>query len=804
MVIEILRIICCQEYSKKRAKDHRIIISQLQDRLNRMLESQNIKYEEHRQMLIDKTKLDLNEIVEEKTKGIIFRSKARWYNEAEKPTSYFLSLEKNRSGMKNVTIILNANREEKTNQKEILKEMERYYEKLYTSDESVEFDYVNNYGVKITDEQSKNLDEDISMDELQNAIKESKRGVSPGGDGITTEFYIMFFPLIKETLYNCIRFSLSTGKLHNSALKGLITCIPKARKDSRILDFLRPITLLNSDYKYLEKIIANRLKPVLNDLIHQDQKGYLQNRRLSANVRFILDLIDHLNNEKEEGLLLQIDYEKCFDRIEHNSLFAAMKFFGMGEKFIKWCKILYKGSTSCITNCGEISDPFRIGRSVKQGGPASCYFFLICAEVLALLLRDCKNISAFKIGDFKKLFGQYADDMDLYFKNKKENIKHVLDLLGEFSQRSGFKINLNKTTMYRIGYRQENLAHRYSVENVREIKDKVNVLGVNINNDLNKLQEENYNELLDKSKGILELWKGRQLSLHGKVLIINSLVASLFVHRMYVMDSIQSKYIKQFEKLITKFIWNGRWPKIPLEKLQNSKECGGLNLVDIQLKDRALKASWVHYVSLDEQIANFAHKKLSIVLKNEIWSCNLKSDDVLLLFKQSFWTDVLKSWCNYNYSENVNYENLMCQRIWYNSSLRIGGKPFVMATPFEKNLKFYHQILNDNGKLLSCDIMREKFGFTVMQYNALVSSIPALWKDMAKKGKVSNVKEQVKTKAEQFMTSIKPVNLYYKTMQAKFELMKNTYIRWQFRISTDLEYKSFFEIVRKYFENNKS
>ena len=92
-----------------------------------------------------------------------------------------------------------------------------------------------------------------------------------------------------------------------------------------------------------------------------------------------------------------------------------------------------------------------------------------------------------------------------------------------------------------------------------------------------------------KTATILEQWKHRQLSLEGKILIVNTLIASLFVYKMTVLPTMPDCYIKEIYALINKFIWNGRKPKITLAQLQKNIDCGGLKLVKFENKDAALK-----------------------------------------------------------------------------------------------------------------------------------------------------------------------------------------------------------------------
>ena len=233
------------------------------------------------------------------------------------------------------------------------------------------------------------------------------REKSPGCDGLPVEFYITFFERIKWLLLDTINSAYRTGCLHDSATRGVISLILKKNKDTRYIKNMRPISLLNCDYKILEKILANRLKPALSNLIYQDQKGYMQNRRISCNIRCILDLIQYCESEDLPGVVISIDFKKCFDIIDIEALIQSMKYFNIGKSYQRWIKLTYNQSKSCIVNNGYFSPYMNITRSVRQGGPNSAYLFLLLAEVLALEIRSQKAIRGFLVDQIMRVLGQF-------------------------------------------------------------------------------------------------------------------------------------------------------------------------------------------------------------------------------------------------------------------------------------------------------------------------------------------------------------------------------------------------------------
>ena len=256
---------------------------------------------------------------------------------------------------------------------------------------------------------------------------------------------------IKNILYDAIVYRLENEQLHDSALNGLITLIPKANRDNRKIVHQRPISLLNVDYKAIEKVFANRLKGILEDFVDKDQKGFTAGRHGSVNIRRVLDLMEIGELYNLEGVVLSLDYEKCFDRVEIESIIGALDFFGVGTKFQKWTRTIFRGANATVINNGKLTQSFKLTRGLRQGGCCSPYYFLCCAEVLAILLRSEKNIKGFMIEDFEKILGQFADDMDMYLLYEENTLKVCLKVLNRFQQNTGFKINYDKTVIYRIG-----------------------------------------------------------------------------------------------------------------------------------------------------------------------------------------------------------------------------------------------------------------------------------------------------------------------------------------------------------------
>ena len=171
--------------------------------------------------------------------------------------------------------------------------------------------------------------------ELLKALKSMKNDKSPGNDGITKEFYEFFWDDIKNLLSDSIKKSFISGELSTSQKQAVIKLIEKKDRDKRLLRNWRSISLLNIDTKLISKVIAIKLKKVLNNLISENQIAYLNNRFISERGRIVSDIAEITDLLQIEGILLTVDIEKTFDSVSHLFLVTALeKRFYKGSKTI--------------------------------------------------------------------------------------------------------------------------------------------------------------------------------------------------------------------------------------------------------------------------------------------------------------------------------------------------------------------------------------------------------------------------------------------------------------------------------------
>ena len=106
---------------------------------------------------------------------------------------------------------------------------------------------------------------------------------APGPDGFTARFYISCWDIIKRDLYRMIKKAQNCTKLGGSTNSSFLALIPK-EKGAKNFNRFRPISLCNTGYKIITKIMANRLKKLLPKLILENQGGFVRGRQILDNI----------------------------------------------------------------------------------------------------------------------------------------------------------------------------------------------------------------------------------------------------------------------------------------------------------------------------------------------------------------------------------------------------------------------------------------------------------------------------------------------------------------------------------------
>uniref|UniRef100_A0A2N9HH03 Reverse transcriptase domain-containing protein n=1 Tax=Fagus sylvatica TaxID=28930 RepID=A0A2N9HH03_FAGSY len=279
---------------------------------------------------------------------------------------------------------------------------------------------------------------------------------APGPDGLPALFYKRYWSIVGKSVCDAVLNFFKSGHLLTEVNNTFIVLIPKTQSPSSVNHY-RPISLCNTVYKIIAKILVSRIRPVLDSLISPCQSAFIPDRWIVENQLIVQEILHSFKKRKVKGgfVALKVDLQKAYDRVNWSFLKEVLYRFGFHEKFIMWImQCVTKVSFSILINGGKTKS-FIPSRGLRQGDPLSPYLFILCQEVLSRLIERSfasGAIHGVKMNTNGPAFTHvmYADDLMLFAKATTRELPTLvlLCLLQEAAQKiSSFcKIGWNQSS----------------------------------------------------------------------------------------------------------------------------------------------------------------------------------------------------------------------------------------------------------------------------------------------------------------------------------------------------------------------
>ncbi|GJX63562.1 RNA-directed DNA polymerase, eukaryota [Tanacetum coccineum] len=450
----------------------------------------------------------------------------------------------------------------------------------------------------ISEDQSQDLEREVSKQEIKTAVWGCGTDKSPGPDGFSFGFYRHFWPVIEHDVYMAVNHFFIHGEIPPGCNSSFIALIPKVPDANLVKDF-RPISLIGSIYKIIAKILSNRLVNVLGDIVNEVQSAFIAERQMLDGPFILNEILQWCTKKKKKTLIFKVDFEKAFDSIRWDFLDDVLKEFGFRCKWRNWIQSCLTSSKGSILVNGCPTNEFQFYKGLKQGDPLSPFLFILVMESLHLSFQRIVNAGMFKgiVLDQSLCLSHmfYADDAIFLGEWSDGNISTLIHVLKCFFHASGLKINLNKSKIMGINVESAQVIQAAAKLGCLVLKCPFYYLGTRVGGSMTRVQA--WQEIVEKVKSRLSKWKSKTLSIGGRLTLLKSVLGSIPVFHMSIFK-VPSKVLHILESIRSHF-FNGHDPgskKASWVKWNNvltDKKRGGLGVSSLFALNRGLMIKWV-------------------------------------------------------------------------------------------------------------------------------------------------------------------------------------------------------------------
>ena len=294
----------------------------------------------------------------------------------------------------------------------------------------------------------------MTVEKIRSAFWSLKAYKASGPDGLHVGFCHSFWPMVGDSVVRKVKRIFMEKKVPEYLNQTHIALIPKIQSPETIGNY-QPISLCNTIYKVVAKIIVARLKPNLEKLISPLQTAFVPGRKGIDNAIIVQELIHSISKKKGRvgDMSIKLDLEKAYDKLEWAFIRNMLLRINLLENLIDLIMSCATSvSTSFLLN-GAPLKPILPSRGIRQGDPLSPYLFILCIEYLGQLIEEkCSNklwnpIKASQSGSaFSHLM--FANDLVLFARADHLNSSTIREVLDEFWEVSGQTLSEAKSKVY--------------------------------------------------------------------------------------------------------------------------------------------------------------------------------------------------------------------------------------------------------------------------------------------------------------------------------------------------------------------
>ncbi|KAL5558507.1 hypothetical protein UlMin_034718 [Ulmus minor] len=355
------------------------------------------------------------------------RSKDTWLKCGDRNSKFFHKKASARQAKNSISGLLDSNEKWCDTEQGMAQIIESHFETLFSSSSHslVEFDRVlDTIDRKVTTQMNEQLDQVFGLEDVKEAVFQMALTKSPGADGMSAVFYQSFWSVVgEEVTMACLGFT-NRGLPLGSINETIITLIPKIKNPTRITEF-RPISLCNVLYKIISKMLANRLRKVMDNIISEEQSAFIPGRLISDNAIIGFECLHAIKRRKTKKnyMALKLDMEKAYDMVEWDFIQRVMDKLGFSAGWTKKIMACISSISYSFQFNGQMFGHLNPSWGLRQGDPLSPYLGPIISHLL------------------------FADDSLLFLEAKTTTCATLKEALNSYEAASGQAVNLSKSAV---------------------------------------------------------------------------------------------------------------------------------------------------------------------------------------------------------------------------------------------------------------------------------------------------------------------------------------------------------------------
>jgi hypothetical protein len=335
------------------------------------------------------------------------RSRVVWLRDGDKNTKFFHNKASQRAKVNGINKIKDEDGVWWRGDEHVERVLINYFDNLFSSSNPSNIEETCEVVKgKLSEDHKTWCEMAYTREDVTEAINQMHPLKTPGLDGIPALFFQKYWHFVGRDVQDLALKILNDDEEPHEINKTFMFVIPKGKNPSSPKDF-RPISLCNVVMKIVTKVIANRLKHTLGDVIDIEQSAFVQGRLITDNARIAIECFHWLKKKKKgtKGVMaLKLDMSKAYDRVEWAFVQQALTSMGYPMKIVELIMRCISTVTYQILINGQPSTSFKPERGLRQEDPLSPYLFILCVDVLSGLIH--------KAASSRDLF--FADDSLLF------------------------------------------------------------------------------------------------------------------------------------------------------------------------------------------------------------------------------------------------------------------------------------------------------------------------------------------------------------------------------------------------------